>query len=79
MPMTGAGMKAVLKPAIKTQLESQYQIVAGFGAGELEKFAEALATAIGNQVVSYIQANALVSGTVTSGNGAGGAVTGTVS
>jgi hypothetical protein len=56
----------------------QAEIIAQFGApadaATLQKFANAIAKA----VVDEIQANALVSGTVTSGAGAGGAVTGTV-
>jgi hypothetical protein len=68
MPMTIAGLKQALKDEI-----SDVKNVEDDGA--LDEMAEAIATA----VVEYIQANALVTGTVTSGVGAGGAVTGTVS
>jgi hypothetical protein len=57
----------------------QTEIVALYGAADnsalLKKFADAVAKA----VVDEIQANALVTGTVISGAGSGGAVTGTVS
>lgn len=70
MPLSAATLSA----AIKTEIEN----IAGIDIideAELERFTDALATAI----VDHITANALVTGTVTSGAGAGGAVTGTVS
>lgn len=69
MPMTVAGLKA----AIKTAQEAAYGTPAD--AAEEDKFAGALAQAI----VTYIEANALVTvtGAVTTGVGAGGVVSGT--
>jgi hypothetical protein len=69
MPMTAAGLKA----AIKGELSSAFTI-------SDDTQADKAAQAIANAVVSYIQANALVTLTaavVTSGVGAGGTVTGT--
>ena len=57
---------------IKTELTTIFG--APQNAIELQKFCDAMAKAI----VENIQANALVTGTVTSGMGAGGTVTGTV-
>lgn len=70
MPMTIAGLKA----AIKSAQESAFGAPNGATTAE-DDYANALATAI----VNYIQANALVTvtGTVTSGVGVGGTVTGT--
>lgn len=72
MPMTGAGMGA----AIKTAIEGIPGIDVTNDA-ELTRYCNAL----GSAIVTYIQANALVStndtGTVTTGSGAGGAVVAT--
>lgn len=67
---------ALTQASLATKIQAE--IIAQFGApadaGTLQKFANAIAKA----VVDEIQANAIVTGTVTSGMGAGGAVTGTV-
>lgn len=68
MPLAVLGLKAAIIAA-----EDAVYGPAAIPA-EQEKFAGALAKAI----VEYIQANALVTGTVTSGAGSGGTVTGTV-
>jgi len=64
------------KAALSTKIQTE--IIAVFGAADdaskMKDFADALAKAI----VDEIKANALVTGTVTSGAGAGGTVTGTV-
>lgn len=78
MPMSGAALAAALKPVIETEIRTNFTITAGFGDAELTKFAQAIADAVGETVVTYIQANAAVSGTVTSGAGSGGSVVGTV-
>lgn len=70
MPMVGAALKAQLQPVIKAKLIEQFGTPAD--DPETTKFALALADAIGNTVVAYIQSNAL--GIVTSGLGAGGTV-----
>lgn len=68
MPLTQASL------ATKIQAEIIAQFGAPADAAILQKFANAIAKA----VIDEIQANAVVTGTVTSGAGAGGAVTGTV-
>lgn len=68
MPLSAS----VLKGLIKTQLAGLFTIT---DDATLDKFAQAVA----NAVVTHIQAQALVTGTVTSGAGSGGAVTGVVS
>lgn len=69
MPMS----QPVLSATIKSELEAVY------GPADddtrLQNFCDALAQAI----YDHITANALVSGSVTSGVGAGGSVTGTIS
>jgi hypothetical protein len=60
-----------LGDAIKSKLMA---VVNPTNPDELDKFA----MAIGEAVVEYITASAIVVGTVTSGQGAGGAVQGTV-
>lgn len=71
MAMTGAGMKAMVKAKI--------QAVSNFpGAGETPTFVDdRVLQAFCEGVVEYIQTAAVVpsTGTVTSGPGAGGAVT----
>lgn len=79
MPLNGAALSSALQPVIEAQIRANYTIVAGFGDAEVAKFAKALADALGPTLVTYITANALVTGTVTSGAGSGGNVTGTVS
>ncbi len=68
MPMTDAGLKAVIKTEILA-------IASTATDPELDKFAEAL----GKAIVQYLLANAtiVVNGTVTTGAGAGGTVVGT--
>ena len=80
MAMTGSGLKALLKPRIETEIRNSYTIVAGFGDAELAKFCEALATAIANEVVDYIKANAQIVGTASGVQGGPNTapVTGTV-
>jgi hypothetical protein len=68
--MTAAGMAA----AIQTEVQAEFTETL-LNAEQLEKFC----LAVGTAVVGYIQASALVNGTVESGEGAGGSVTGTVS
>jgi hypothetical protein len=63
---------SVLKQAIIDEVNAEFG--APDDASKLSKFAQALATAI----VEHIQANAAVTGTVTSGAGSGGSVVGTV-
>lgn len=69
MPMTIPGLSA----KIKSELENVY------GPADdnqrLQDFCDAIATAVYNEITM----NALVSGSVTSGVGSGGSVTGTVS
>lgn len=70
MPLSSSGLSAAIKA----------KIIEKFGSSPitdaiLQQFCDAVAEA----VVNYLTANTLVSGTVTSGVGAGGAVTGTVS
>ena len=67
MPLSPAGLGAI----IKTELIAS---VAPTNEAELTNFCNAL----GKAIVEYILANALVAGTVTSGQGAGGTVTGQV-
>lgn len=68
---------ALTQASLATKIQTE--IIAQFGAAAdasiLNKFCQAIAKA----VVDEIQANAAVAGTVTSGAGAGGAVIGTVS
>lgn len=77
MPMNGPDLATALKPVIEAQLTLLLdpEIV---DPVRLAAFATAMANAIGLTTVTYIQANALVSGSVTSGLGAGGSITGTV-
>lgn len=67
---------ALTQASLATKIQAE--IIAQFGApadsSVLLKFANAIAKA----VVDEIQANAVVTGTVTSGAGSGGAVTGSV-
>ena len=76
--MNGAALAAALKPVIVSNVKANYTVRATIGDAELDKFAQALSQALGTTIVSYIQSNALVSGTVTSGSGSGGSITGTV-
>lgn len=69
MPMVGDGMGAAIKSAIEGKKGAPTD------DGELTD----MANAIGEAVVAYIVANALVTGSVTSGSGSGGTVTGTLS
>lgn len=64
--------KATLKALIISKVQSKFTI-------ETEQTLDDFADAVADAVVTHIQAAALVSGTVTSGAGSGGAVTGTVS
>lgn len=65
--------EASLSTAIKAEIQSEYG-GAPDDAAKLQKFADAMARA----VVNEIKNNAVVVGTVTSGLGSGGDVTGTV-
>ena len=78
MALNAGTLEAALQPEIKTQMAALFTISGTFGADALDKFATAMATAIANKVVDHIKTNAVVSGSVTSGSGAGGAITGTV-
>lgn len=69
MPITVAS----LKQKIKDKLD------ATFGAPDNPTWQENFCKAIAEAIVEEIQTSALVTGTVTSGAGSGGAVTGTVS
>ena len=62
MPMTGAGMKAAIKPVIKTKFQAAFDIQ---DADILDDFADALADALGTAIVSYIQGNAQVAAGIT--------------
>jgi hypothetical protein len=68
MPMTDSGLSAAIKSAIEGLSGAPSD------PAELQKFCDAL----GQAIVEYLKANALVSGTVTSGAGAGGSVTGSL-
>lgn len=68
MPLSSS----VLSTELQTEIAAVLNIV---DPAQLKKVCDAIAAA----VVTHIQNNALVSGTVTSGAGAGGTVTGTVS
>ncbi len=61
MTMSGAGLTAALKPVIKSEIESAFEIL---NAAQLDTLAQALANAIGSIVVSYVTANAVVTSTV---------------
>lgn len=76
MAMNSGTLTTALKATIKAEVQSLYSIE---DTAKLDDFAQALAAAIAQEVVSHIQSNASVSGVVTSGAGAGGTVTGTVS
>ena len=69
MPITVASLKG----KIKDKLDAE------FGAPTDPAWQEKFCKAIAEAIVEEIQASALVTGTVTSGAGSGGAVTGTVS
>ena len=69
MPLSNSTLKSLIKSHIITETGSPT------ADADLEKFCKALADAI----VEHIVAAALVTGTVTSGAGTGGAVTGTIS
>lgn len=71
MPMTDSGMSAAIKAAIIAKKGAP----PAAGAQDLQDFCDS----VGKAVVEYIQANAVVTGEVTSGSGAGGTVTGSVS
>jgi hypothetical protein len=70
----------ITKPSLKTKIESELIAAAGalnitvLSTTQLAKIAEAIA----NAVVDEFEQNAQVVGTVTSGAGAGGAITGTI-
>ena len=68
MAMSEAGLKAEIKSSL----------LAVFGAAEDDEKLDDFCQAMADAIVGYIQANAVVTGTVTTGMGAGGAVTGTV-
>lgn len=76
MALNATTLATNLKSEISSQLQGVFTIT---DTSVLDKFAQALSTAIANKVVAHIQSAALVTGTVTSGPGSGGAVTGTVS
>jgi hypothetical protein len=67
----------ITQATLSTKIKSEMQAV--YGAPDepekLQKFADAIAKAIVDEITS----SALVTGTVTSGAGAGGSVTGTIS
>ena len=70
MPMTGAGMKSLVKSKIEA-------LSAESGGGNIVFVRDDILEALCEGIVQYIQANAVVpaAGTVNSGPGSGGAVT----
>jgi len=68
MPMTDSGLSSAIKAAI----------IDLFGTPADPTKLQGTCDAFGKAIVEYIKANAQVTGTVTSGAGAGGLVTGTV-
>lgn len=75
MPMTGAALTGLLQPEIKSQLQALLD-PAVVDVARLDKFATALANALGPKIVDYIKANAVV--TVTGVQNGGGSAPGTV-
>lgn len=78
MPITSAGLKAILEPAIKTELDNLLEpAVEQTAESEAARsnFAEALAKAISDELIPYLTANTVVTG-LTSG---GDSVTGSIS
>ena len=69
MAMSDAGLATAIQNAIVAAS------VSAASPSELSAFC----TAVGTAIVEYLKANAVVAGTVTSGTGAGGSVTGTIS
>jgi len=75
MPLQPSVLDAALAPAIKANIQSFFDIQ---DQSILTQFCNAVSGAIATQVILHIQQNALVTGVVTSGAGAGGTVTGSV-
>lgn len=69
MPLSDSSMSSDIKAQLQTVFGSPVD------SAKLQEFCDAL----GKAIVENIKANALISGTVTSGAGSGGTVTGTVS
>lgn len=67
MPITDAGLGAAIKSALAASAPPT-------NPAELDAFCQAL----GQAIVEYLKANAIVTGIVMSGAGAGGSVTGQI-